>query len=175
MLSNFQKLVKDTQNLLEQNKQKQNDEIEFRIQSNLKALKILATKIEDDGVRNEALKTLSGLGYNETSNVNRAFRNRINSKINNKVEEIKSNIDDLVEEEMYQNSKKLQEMTNKFNQTLSYDKKALEQTLNVFDKNTKESKSATKAIIENDSFSSFGYFTSTLFILLIMWIIIGWL
>ncbi|KAL6121452.1 hypothetical protein NUSPORA_01623 [Nucleospora cyclopteri] len=166
--NDFQKILKETQNLMQGIAEIEAEESKLKIECNLKALKIIASKIEDESLKEEALLTLESLGVS-VKDIN---SNKNRKESNKKVTLEETELNALVEEEMLKNSCRLREMTAKFGDTLEQDKKVLGKATQSMSKNTVESTKATRTISKNVEFSSLYYFSSTISVFLIMFLII---
>lgn len=182
-----------------------NEDEEFQLASCIKTLRILSRRIEDRSLCKETQEILRELGIlikngdttidttkdsaidrdidsaidrdNTSTNTLRKRFTTKNSNTNNSntTTNNNDNVDSLIQEEMLKNSIKLREKTAQFNATLKKDTEVVEKTKESLTRNTREGRRGHREILENKGFSTMGYFSSTLGILIGMWIIIRWI
>lgn len=173
-IQEFQAILNDTKKLF--NEDLTDEEIIFKIRNNLKILTILCNKIEDKNIKHDALKTLNEIKNNDKIKLYNLIDinpiSKSNSIQNVNYKEHKLSINNLIEQEMLENSIKLHNMTKKFNETLDKDKKIIDKTKQSYMRNFKESSKNTLNISTSESFNTLYYFFQTLVIVILMFLII---
>lgn len=174
-IQEFQVILNNTKKLL--NEDLTDEEVIFQIRNNLKILTILCNKIEDKNIKHTALKTLNEIKNNDKIkmhnlivDINSTSKPNFVQNVNYK--EHKTNINNLIEQEMLENSVKLHNITKKFNETLDKDKKIIDKTKQSYIRNFKESSKNALNISTSESFNTLYYFFQTIAIVILMFLII---
>lgn len=117
----FQKILQSTTLLMNKAKdcpEEDQEELQMRIDSNIHALKILASKIDDPDTRNAFLKSIHSLRNDVVLIEESAMKKRDGNRP-------EMNSTGAIDEEILKNSRRLQEMANEFHDSLKTDQKIL--------------------------------------------------
>lgn len=185
-LTKVKKLLDENVSLLDS----PDEDDEFVILCNIKSIKMFLDKEKDLQEKEEIVKIttkhINSIDNSELKKIlQKAFtkENKKNSDIfkkttpvlhstNNLQKEEDVTLSKKIESEMLTQSKKLHDMTNKFNTTLQYDKNVVETTKGMMDKNTKATGETTKTMMEIERMSTWGYLGKSIGIFIVMYIII---
>ncbi|ELA41799.1 uncharacterized protein VICG_01151 [Vittaforma corneae ATCC 50505] len=155
----FKRILDTTTNLMNKIKTCSKDEIEeiqMRIDSNIHALRLMASRIEDSETRATFLKTIQSLSTNvvfvESEGPQRRRKQRENA-----------GGDELVGDELLKNSRKLKEMADEFKNSLQADRKIIEKLGGKMNASSQESTKSLQALdktgrkIKSSTFMSFAF------------------
>ena len=168
-LENFKNILNQTSDLMNKIKEcskEDVEEIQMKINSNMYALKIISSKIDDPESKEIVLKSIENLfGVNDKEI---SFNNKQNS-LNTLNTLNTSNLKDseLIENELLKNTFKLKKMAGDFSQSLKDDKKAMDKLTNRMGANAVESKNSLKILEKSSSNLSSSSIMSMVFIIFI--------
>ena len=169
-LQNFKNILEETSNLLKTIKEFSKDdleEIQLKIDSNIYALKRIASRIDDLETKELFLKSIENLfKSNNVENLTN-FNLKNNSKKGN-FESKGVESSDLIENELLKNTFKLKKMAGDFSESLKEDKKAIDKLTNRININEIESKNSLKILEKATSSLSTGSIMSFSFLIFII-------
>lgn len=162
----FKKILDTTTELIKQIKTSKEDdaeEIQMRIDSNVHALKIMATKMEDQETRNTFLKSIQSLTTSNILPEEGTYRRQRHT--NQPVEN-----NELIDEELLKNARRLKEMASQFKNSLDEDKKIVAKLVGKMGRGSEESGRSLKLLTQSGpTIRSSTFLTVTLIIFVVMY------
>lgn len=159
----FKRILDTTTELMEKIKNASRDEAEelqMRIDSNIQALKIIASKIEDEETKALFLKNIQSLCTTANVTENENIRQRVKGKTQGNNE--------MIDEELLKNTSKLKNLVQTFSTSLKEDKKAIEKLNEKMHTNSVESTKSMKTLEKQGSSVSAVQIMGVVFLIFIL-------